>query len=62
MRSDHNDDERVQWVQNDEGLYVWWRQSKLAAGTFVRANREQIDEVIDNVLSGSRKAHYLIYG
>lgn len=59
-----NDNERAQWVDNDEGLYNWWRserprQSKHA---FIRASRAEIDSAISRVTSGNRPAHYLAYG
>lgn len=57
-----NDAERAQWVDNDEGLYVWWRDSRLTKREFIRQNREELDRVIDNVLNGRKPAHYLVYG
>lgn len=57
-----NDTDRSQWIDNDEGLYNWWRGSRQAKTTFIRENRPKIDEVINNVLSGKKPAHYLAYG
>lgn len=56
-----DDDDREQWVANDEGLYDLWRSSGLSEEEFVRQNRELIDEVIHNVRDGGRPAHYLKY-
>lgn len=57
-----NDNEREQWVNNDEGLYSWWRVSRLSMRAFLRENRQEIDKVIENVTSGTKRAHYLTYG
>lgn len=57
-----NDDDRTQWVNNDEGLYRWFVSERMPMREFVRMNRSAIDEVINNVNSGSKPAHYLAYG
>lgn len=57
-----NDDERRQWVLNDEGLFTVKMQSRLSMREFIRQNRGFIDEVITNVLDGKKPAHYLRYG
>lgn len=46
-----NDNERAQWVDNDEGLYHEWRRSGLSQAKFVRKNRAEIDRVIVDVLA-----------
>jgi hypothetical protein len=46
-----NDEERRLWVLNDEGLYNWWRSSRQAIRAFIRANRKEIDEVINRALN-----------
>ena len=56
-----NDEERRLWVLNDEGLYKWQRSSGLDVRAFIRANRKELDEVIDNVVNGKKPAHYLAY-
>jgi hypothetical protein len=58
----HNDKERADWVNNDEGLYSRWKASRLGLRAFIRGNRPIIDEVIENVNSGRKPAHYLKYG
>lgn len=45
-----NDDERALWVDNDEGLYHWWRRSHLSKRAFVRANRDELDQHIGAAL------------
>jgi hypothetical protein len=60
--SKHNDEERRQWVENDEGLYDLMRSSRQSQRAFIRENRALIDRCIDDVLNGSKPAHYLKYG
>ena len=59
-----NDAEREQWVDNDEGLYDWWRsqRARMSKRAFVRANRAEIDAAVTPVLSGEKPAHHLKYG
>jgi len=57
-----NNDERSQWIDNDEGLYNWWRSTRLSKQKFIKENREEIDRVINNVLGNKKPAHYLAYG
>jgi hypothetical protein len=46
-----NDREREMWVQNDEGLYNWWKQSRLSMRAFLRENRAELDAAILRVLN-----------
>jgi hypothetical protein len=55
-----NDNDRSQWIDNDEGLYIWWRGSGLSKFKFIRKNRALITEAIENVTSGRKMSHYLI--
>ena len=57
-----NNTERNQWIDNDEGLYNWWKSSRLSKREFIRQNRAEIDAAIANVTSGKKPAHYLAYG
>jgi hypothetical protein len=57
-----NDTERAQWIDNDEGLYDWWRSSRQNKQAFIRENRTEITEVINRVLDGDKPPHYLKYG
>ena len=57
-----NDEERRLWILNDEGLYNWQRSSGLSLRDFIKEHRQEIDDVINNVTSGRRQAHYLEYG
>lgn len=57
-----NDAEREDWVNNDEGLYRMWKRSRQSMRAFVRDNRAMLTEVITNVRTGAKPAHYLEYG
>lgn len=57
-----NNTEREQWIDNDEGLYNLWRASGLSKRNFIKENKTLIDEVIENITTGKKKAHYLCYG
>jgi len=50
-----NDDDREQWVDNDDGLYSWWKgeRPRLSKRAFVRANRAEIDAHIISVRDAS---------
>lgn len=56
-----NNTERAQWIDNDEGLYSWWRSSRQSKRAFIRDNRAEIDSAIRNVTEGRKPAHYLAY-
>lgn len=57
-----NNREREDWVNNDEGLYNWWKSSRMSMTKFLKENRAEIDEVINNVRGNKKPAHYLKYG
>jgi hypothetical protein len=57
-----NNREREMWIDSDEGLYGWWKSSRLSKAKFIKENREEIDRVINNVQGGKKPAHYLRYG
>lgn len=57
-----NNTDRSQWIDNDEGLYCWWKSSKLSKAQFIKENKEEIDKAINNVLGNEKPAHYLKYG
>jgi len=57
-----NNSEREDWVMNDEGLYDWWKSSKMSLRKFIKENRKEIDEAIRRVTDGEKPAHYLKYG
>lgn len=39
-----------QWVNNDEGLYNWWKSEGGSLRSFVQANREEIERGVRRVL------------
>lgn len=51
-----------QWIDNDEGLYNWWRSSRQTKREFIRENRAELEQCIRRVLDGTKPAHYLAYG
>ncbi len=46
-----NDDDRRQWIDNDEGLYNWQRSSGLSMRDFIRSNRTELDAIINAALN-----------
>ena len=57
-----NDEERSLWIDNDEGVYRWWKRSRLSKRQFIKDNRGEIDEAILPILRGEKPAHHLEYG
>jgi len=51
----------TQWIDNDEGLYNWWKRSRLSKREFIKQNKEELTACIKKVLDGSKPAHYLAY-
>lgn len=41
-----NDSDREDWVNNDEGLYSWWKSTGQGITTFVRENRAELSRLI----------------
>jgi hypothetical protein len=46
-----NDDDRAQWIDNDEGLYNWWRRSRQSKRAFIKENRKELTDLIMAVLN-----------
>jgi hypothetical protein len=46
-----NDDDREQWISNDEGWYHQQRRSGLGMRAFIRANRAELDAYIKTELN-----------
>lgn len=46
-----NDNDREQWIDNDEGLYSWFRSSRQSKRAFIRENREELTRLILNALN-----------
>lgn len=53
-----------QWIDNDEGLYNWWRSTRprQSKTKFISENRKELVACINNVQNGSKPAHFLAYG
>ena len=62
MKTKLNDEDRRQWILNDEGLYLWHRRSRLSMRQFIRENRSELDAAILPVINGTKRAHHLAYG
>ena len=45
-----NDHERELWIENDEGLYLWWKATRLSISRFIRTNRVEITRAIERSL------------
>jgi hypothetical protein len=41
-----NDNDREQWIDNDEGLYNWWRSSRMSKTAFIKENRKELGDII----------------
>jgi hypothetical protein len=57
-----NNEERRQWILNDEGLYNMFIRSRQSMKAFIKENKDFLDQAINNVTSGKKQAHYLAYG
>lgn len=44
-----NDNDREEWIINDEALLGWQRSSGLSMRAFIRANRAELDRLIKSV-------------
>lgn len=45
-----NDNDREQWIDNDEGLYNWWRSSRMSKSAFINENRKELGDIIRKYL------------
>jgi len=45
-----NNTEREMWVLNDEGLYNWFRSSRVSMTLFLKENRNELDECIGGAI------------
>ncbi len=45
-----NNEDRRQWVDNDESLYDWFKSTRLIMAQFVKQNRKVLDEYINHAL------------
>lgn len=56
MKTQHNDNERREWVRNHQPLYGVWLSSGVGLYRFVRENRAYIDQVREDELTKARRA------
>lgn len=56
-----NDQDRGEWINNDEGLYLLWKRSRKSKKTFIKENRGLLDEIIIGCRNGDIPVHYLVY-
>lgn len=52
-----NNSEREMWIRNDEGLYRWWKSTRLPMRKFIQEYKVEIDTAIDSVLNPKRTNH-----
>lgn len=38
------------WIENDEGLYSWWRSSRQPISVFIRENSKEIRAAIKRAI------------
>lgn len=38
------------WVDNDEGIYNWWKSSRLPVSKFIRQNEKELRRIIRKVV------------
>lgn len=38
------------WIMNDEGLYNWWKSSRLSIRNFIRENRSELISMIEKAI------------
>ena len=41
-----NNTDRQQWIDNDEGLYNWFKASRTSMTKFIRENKDELDAII----------------
>jgi hypothetical protein len=51
-----NDNDREDWINNDESLYVWWKGTGQGITTFVRENRAELTKYINRALNRKPKS------
>lgn len=39
-----------QWIDNDEGLYMWWLGEKISKTKFIKEHRKELVKYINRVL------------
>ena len=57
-----NNNDRYEFVINDEGFYLYQKRSGLSMTAFIKKHRTDIDNVILSIMSGKKHSHFLVYG
>jgi hypothetical protein len=57
-----DDEERRQWVLNDEGLYNWYRSSRMGLYVFIKANRKELTDIINKQLGNEPEEDNRVFG
>lgn len=61
-----NDEERREWVENEEGLqgicHAEMRMYRISKKEWIKRNRKLIDQVAGEVRGREKREHYLMYG
>jgi hypothetical protein len=39
-----------QWIDNDEGLYNWWKSSRQSKTNFIKENKSELTQCIKKVI------------
>lgn len=60
-RSETREEQRL-WVQNDEGLYKWWKSSEQSLDDFISTNKVEIAKAIRRVVNAPPRSHFDLYG
>ncbi len=47
-----------QWIDNDEGLYNWWRSAHQSKRDFIRDNRAELEACICRALNAKPASSY----
>lgn len=50
-----NQSELELWIDNDEGLYLWWKRSKQSKRNFIKENRQELKELLGGRMTGGYK-------
>ena len=50
-----NDRERSLWIVNDQGLYNWWKGSRLSHTAFIAQNRKELTACINRAMAPKPK-------
>jgi len=50
-----------QWIDNDEGLYNWFKAERKTRQQFIQEHKQELMVCIESVISGAKPAHFLAY-